>query len=300
MRFIDRDLTNQFISESTQRVVQQYIPTGSVLYLLDGYGYSIFSFLSTSYGQRIITSDVTSSMSVLSAFIATTASYSIFAETADSASTSILSNFATTSSYALKSKNSDTSSLTTTSSFAITASFAMNGGGSGTTLATGSTVPITSSWAITASFALISPGAGTTLFTGSTYPITASWAVTASNAVTSSFAITASSLPGLLFSNASILTSTTQSDIVVIQRPTGSLNAAFFDFVVMSGSNSKAGTIFGNWITNSISYTQFVTTDIGNTSQVTLSLFLTASNVQLLANASTTLNWMVKSVGRYI
>lgn len=64
MRFVDRDLSNQFISRSYQDLVQQYLATGSLLYLLDGYGTVVFQFPSASFGGIILTQDQTASISL--------------------------------------------------------------------------------------------------------------------------------------------------------------------------------------------------------------------------------------------
>lgn len=226
-----------------------------------------------------------------------------------------------------------------TSSLYGTSSWAVNtvNGGSGTTLFTGSTYQITASWAnnsiisltaISASWASSSisasyaPENATFLFTGSTYPITASWAQTASWAIntinggsgttlvtgstyqiTSSWSInsqTASSLVGLTLDNTSSITAVTQSNVVVLQRFTGSYNAVFFDYLAMSASNSRAGILFGTWNNTSMSYTEYADVDIGDTSQVTMSMDLSQSYIQLLTNVNTSLNWTIRSMGRYL
>jgi hypothetical protein len=152
MRFLSRDLTDQYISLSYQDVLQQYVNTGSLVYVLDGYGNVVFGIPTASVGYTVITSDVTSSMTVLSA------SYSqVIFQFSSSFSASFSSSFASqsiSSSYALNASLADSSSNSISSSYALTASFALNVGNSGTSLTTGSTYPITSSWAVTSSYAL--------------------------------------------------------------------------------------------------------------------------------------------------
>lgn len=58
MQFPQRDLTNQFISTSYQDVVQRFA-TGSVDYLLDGYGFVLFGIPTASIGNLIVTQDQT-------------------------------------------------------------------------------------------------------------------------------------------------------------------------------------------------------------------------------------------------
>lgn len=74
MIFPTKDFTNQFISSSYQDVLQQYL-LDDTLYFLDGYGNVVGSIPSSSIGYNLITSDVTSSMTVLSSSHALTASY---------------------------------------------------------------------------------------------------------------------------------------------------------------------------------------------------------------------------------
>lgn len=56
MQFPQRDLTNQFISTSYQDVVQRF-STGSIDYLLDGYGFTILGVLTSSINSLIVTQD---------------------------------------------------------------------------------------------------------------------------------------------------------------------------------------------------------------------------------------------------
>jgi hypothetical protein len=85
----------------------------------------------------------------------------------------------------------------------------------------------------------------------------------------------------------------------VLQNSTGSYNAAFFDYAIFSGSNSRAGTIVSTWNSGSIVYNETCTTDIGTTNVITMLVSLSAGNVQLIASGSVT-NWNIKSSGRYI
>jgi hypothetical protein len=195
------------------------------------------------------------------------------------------SGFFGTSSWAANAVAAQTATTATTSA---TASYATYLTGSATASLFGTAR--WSSFSISASWAPGSGQSGTTLFTGSTYPITASWAQTASV------------LLGLTLDNSSSLSLVTASNIIVIQRITGSYVAAFFDYAVISASNMRAGTVFGGWIPGSanVSYTEISNVDVGDTSQVSMSLFLTQSFIQLLSNAATSYSWSVKAIGRYI
>jgi len=58
--------------------------------------------------------------------------------------------------------------------------------------------------------------------------------------------------------------------------------------------------MIAGWSGSGITYTEYSTTDIGNTNQLTMSVAISASYIQLLSNASSSLNWNVKSSGRYL
>lgn len=168
----------------------------------------------------------------------------------------------------------------------------------------------TSSWATNAVTAITALTASSLNFTplSSSYAGTASILLgsvtSASYGLSSSYAGTASVLVGLPIDNSSSLTQVSQSNVVVVQRITGSYVAAFYDYTIFSASNSRAGTAFGTWNGSSVAYTEFATTDIGNTAPVTMSLILSSSTsatfVQLVTNAGQFINWNVRAIGRYI
>lgn len=89
------------------------------------------------------------------------------------------------------------------------------------------------------------------------------------------------------------------SVIDVASFNTGSYTATFFDFVITSGSNSRAGTIFTTWNGNNIEYTETSTNDIGNTTSLQLSTSLSAGSVKLRAT-SIMGSWSVKTLARMI
>ena len=78
---------------------------------------------------------------------------------------------------------------------------------------------------------------------------------------------------------------------------TGSSTAAFFDYVITSGSNSRAGTVMTAWVGTSITYADTSTADIGNTTDVDMTTAISGGNV-LLRVTTTTNNWSVKAVSR--
>lgn len=178
-RFPERDLTDQFISLSYQDVLQQYVNTGSYVYVLDGYGNVVFGIQTASLGNVVITSDMTSSMTVLSASYSQVIfqTSSSFADNAASASYSLNSTYSDTSSYSVYSDYTGTASLAAravTASYSLTASYAMNGGDGGGGLETGSTYPITASHSLTASYIANMPSGSTE---SASYALTASYAM---------------------------------------------------------------------------------------------------------------------------
>ena len=173
--------------------------------------------------------------------------------------------------------------------------------------------------------------------------ISASYALSSSYAATSSQAITASYLFGAstgtgptvkktnptidnpIFHDPIIMGSlTTTGDIIlkqsvlfsfsssnhassitpIIQSPTGSYNAAFFDYVLVSSSNSRVGTVFCCFTGSNITYTEYSTVDIGDTSPVSMSadLYIDTDNtyIRLLSDIPSTQTWNIKAFGRYL
>jgi hypothetical protein len=194
-------------------------------------------------------------------------------------SDNITSSLYGTASYSLDgyhAAQSDTASLTLFASFADSASYALE-----------------STLSDTASFAFYGKYAGS-----SSYALTASVALNVP--LTSSNADTASYLVGFNFVNTGSWISITNTDTPVIQMITGSYDAAFFDYVALSGSNTRAGMVFGSWVNGLINYTEVSNVDVGDTSRVTMSLALAGNVVQLIANVTDTTPWKIKALARYL
>jgi len=325
MQFPFRDLTSQYVSSSYEDLVQVYT-LGTASYFLDGLGNAIAFISTASIGQQILTADqpapfaITASYAMnggsgggtssISASYAITASYAVtysyvthttyadltghayiadsadvcdFAETAsyllgnvataESASYSLYALYSGTASLAFESIFSDTASLAAYSNYAGSASYVF-----------------TASNAITASMAINTISASHALIAD----------VSLNVPPTASYAFTASNLIGWNFTNTSSNVNVLSSDVPVVEISTGSYNAAFFDYVALSGSNTRAGIVFGSWVNGLINYTEVSSVDIGDTSKVTMSLALNGGNVQLLANVSDTTPWTVKALGRYL
>jgi hypothetical protein len=206
MNYPERDLSCQYISSSYQDVLQQYVTTGSLVHVLDGLGNVVFSIPSSSLGNVLITSDITASMTVLSASYSSvieiyqtsssfasssiSASYAYEATYSDTASVAIYSEYAGTASLAaeaISASYSETASYVDPSTISHNELQGLQGGSGGDyyhldSASYASITSGTSSYAInslTASYAE-NAGGGTSLETGSTYPITSSWAISAS------------------------------------------------------------------------------------------------------------------------
>ena len=82
-------------------------------------------------------------------------------------------------------------------------------------------------------------------------------------------------------------TSTVQNDL------TGSYNSAFYKYSISKGVNARSGEITAIWNGSNIVYKESSTTDIGNTSDLSFSVSLQGSNVNL--NAASTGGWTVKT-----
>jgi hypothetical protein len=81
--------------------------------------------------------------------------------------------------------------------------------------------------------------------------------------------------------------------------PTASYDGAFFDYVVRSGSNARAGQIMGLWSGSSVNFTETTTTDFGSTSNFTFGMSISSSNM-ILSSSATSNGWTVKAIVRSI
>jgi hypothetical protein len=165
-------------------------------------------------------------------------------------------------------------------SFHGTASYAMSSSYYGGSVLS-SSYSLSSSYALSASYAVMS-----TNLSGGTVDslnITSSGPIIYNNAVLMSF-------------SSSVTPSTSE---IIVQELTGSYNSAFYDYSIISGSNARAGHIIAIWSGSTINYTEYGTTDIGTTNQVTMSVILNSGYVKLIADTTTT-NWNIKSAVRYI
>ena len=75
--------------------------------------------------------------------------------------------------------------------------------------------------------------------------------------------------------------------------------AAFFDFVIKKTTNVRSGTVYACHDGTSVAFTETSTQDLGDTSDVTLSVDISGGNMRLLAT-TTSDDWSVKSLIRAI
>ena len=75
--------------------------------------------------------------------------------------------------------------------------------------------------------------------------------------------------------------------------------AAFFDFVIKKTTNVRSGTVYACHDGTNVEFTETSTQDLGNTSDVTLSVDISGGNMRLLAT-TTSNDWSVKSLIRAI
>ena len=86
---------------------------------------------------------------------------------------------------------------------------------------------------------------------------------------------------------------------IVASIPTGSADAVFFDYLVNGGTNYRAGTVMAVHDGLFATYTDNSTSDIGDTSDVTLSVDIENGNIRLMAFVLSD-NWIIKTLIRTI
>jgi hypothetical protein len=80
--------------------------------------------------------------------------------------------------------------------------------------------------------------------------------------------------------------------------PTSAYTGAYFDYNVKSTDGLRSGNIMAIWSGSTVNFTETSTNDIGNTSQVTMSVDLSGANVRL--KATTTTQWTIRSLVRLV
>ena len=85
----------------------------------------------------------------------------------------------------------------------------------------------------------------------------------------------------------------------VVAQVSTTYTAAFFDFVVKKGTNVRSGTVYACHDGTNVEFTETSTNDLGDTSDVTLSVDKTSTNLRLIATVTSD-DWSVKSLIRAI
>jgi len=96
----------------------------------------------------------------------------------------------------------------------------------------------------------------------------------------------------------SLTSATAGTTTTILSVATSSYYGAFFDYVAVSGSNSRAGNVMSTWNGSSVVYNESTTNDIGNTNEVTMSVDLSGANVRL--RSTNTNQWSIRSLVRLI
>ena len=278
---------------------------------------SIFTdtnILYNTFRDRLTVTNISSSAITSSLFgtaswanNAITASYVVTAQTASYFLTSSVTSasFAQTASYFFT-QSVASSSLAQTASYVVlsqTASYVLN--------SVSSSYSQTASYFFTssvtsASFAINSATASYFL-TGSV--TSASFAQTASSvnilnqnvSITGSLNVSSSITASVFVTKEALITSTTltaNTGITTIYSiPTASYDGAWFDYTIRSGSNARAGTIFGLWSSSAVNYAETTTTDFGSTANFIFGMSINGSNM-ILSSSTTTNGWTVNSIIR--
>jgi hypothetical protein len=87
------------------------------------------------------------------------------------------------------------------------------------------------------------------------------------------------------------------TNTVIAQFPTGSYDAGFFDYVIKNGTNLRAGTVTSVWLSNNVVFNEVTTNDLGNTTNVTMTVSIANGNANLNANVSSG-TWTIKVLSR--
>ena len=85
----------------------------------------------------------------------------------------------------------------------------------------------------------------------------------------------------------------------VVAEVATTYTAAFFDFVIKKTTNVRSGTVYACHDGTNVEFTETSTNDLGDTSDVTLSVDISGTNMRLLATVTSD-DWSVKSLIRAI
>ena len=85
----------------------------------------------------------------------------------------------------------------------------------------------------------------------------------------------------------------------IIGIDTTKYDGAYFDYVIKDGTNYRAGSIQAIWDGTSIQFNEVTTNDIGNTTDVVMSVVISGTDAVLRATTTTT-GWTIKTIIRSI
>jgi len=105
------------------------------------------------------------------------------------------------------------------------------------------------------------------------------------------------SLNKILLSNQENLDVDSGATRIIGQVSSSIYQAVFFDFVIKKGNNMRAGTIYSIYNGTDIEFTETSTNDIGDTSEVVLSVDVSGGNIRLVAVTQTN-DWSIKTLIR--
>jgi hypothetical protein len=109
---------------------------------------------------------------------------------------------------------------------------------------------------------------------------------------------------GITFNNGASITNQINTDVdtgteTVASVAIATYTAAFFDFVIKKTTNVRSGTVYACHDGTNVEFTETSTQDLGDTSDVTLSVDISGGSMRLRAT-TTSDDWSVKSLIRAI
>lgn len=125
--------------------------------------------------------------------------------------------------------------------------------------------------------------------------LTSSYAQTASTAVSAAYVST----PGTMLRDSNIAVTNGGNPNLIYSYPTSSYVSVFTKYAAVSGTNSRAGQIMGIWNASSLEFNEVTTVDIGNTSEVTMSVALANDYIQLSASVQSG-TWKVTTMTDFV
>ena len=191
-------------------------------------------------------------------------------------------SFAASASYASSSTSASYASSSTSASYASSSTSA--------SYASSSTSASYASSSTSASYASSSTSASyASSSTSVSYASSSTSASYAFNSTTASYALTSAGGGG--GGTAYQVGPTSVGDTEIVSYTTGSNRSAFSNYVIYSGSNSRAGQFITVWNGTTAQYTDVSTLDIGNTSTIVFTSSISTNLLKITAN--TPISWSI-------